>query len=526
MADERPRHRPRRALLITADRYTDPKLHGLRSPAQDAASLSAVLSDPAVGDFTVSTMENRPAHEIMAALEDHFADARSTDVLLVHFSCHGWKDESGRLFFATTATRLDRPNSTAVPASYLSEQVAQCPSRNIVVLLDCCYSGAFSRGLLHRGGGAVDPAGGLGGSGRAVICSSSALEYSFEVADGRLSQVPAASDAAPSSLFTGAVVRGLRTGDADLNGDGLVSIDELYEYAYEATVAATPHQNPTKYLDVQGELVIARSPRGPRPASLPPDLLSAATSPLADVRGGAVEALRRLARAGDALGRTACEQLEAMTDDDSRDVSSRARAALRDVDLHLGGSTGPRPAGNAPGGAPGGAAPASGTWPPFAPAPHAAPPPAAMPPPRGSAPEPGRPPGLGLFAACYFMPFFSSLFLLLVRDREARYHAWQCALIDAFDAAFMIGGVIVGAVYSGVRYGSDPVPQNDPGLNGFMVAFLLLPLVLRLYCLASLARRRRPRITGLGRVAESFAYRGRFAQHHDEVGVAHRAEAA
>jgi hypothetical protein len=369
-----------------------------------------------------------------------------------------------------------------------------------------------------------------------VICSSSALEYSFEVTDGRLSQVPAASEAAPSSLFTGAVVRGLRTGDADLNGDGLVSIDELYEYAYEATVAATPHQNPTKYLDVQGELVIARSPRGPRPASLPPDLLSAATSPLADVRGGAVEALRRLARAGDALGRTACEQLAAMTDDDSRDVSSRARAALQDVDLHLGRSGDPRPAGNAPSGAssafpqhsalpgtapsglpqhgalPGGAAAAPGIRPPFPAARHAIPP-SGMP--SGQAPgseAAGRPPRLGLFAACYFLPFFSSLVLLVVRDREARYHAWQCALIDAFDAVFMIAGVIAGAVYSGVRYGGDPVPQDDPGLNGFVVAFLLLPLVLRLYCLASLARRRRPRIAGLGRAAEGFAYRGRFRQ--------------
>ncbi|WP_404800543.1 hypothetical protein [Actinomadura montaniterrae] len=78
-------------------------MHGLRSPAQDAAGLSAVLSDPAVGDFAVATMANGPAHEIIGALEDHFADARPTDVLLVHFSCHGWKDESGRLLFATTA---------------------------------------------------------------------------------------------------------------------------------------------------------------------------------------------------------------------------------------------------------------------------------------------------------------------------------------------------------------------------------------------------------------------------------------
>ncbi|MDL4816266.1 caspase, EACC1-associated type [Actinomadura opuntiae] len=509
MADARAEHRPRRALLITADRYADPKLHRLRSPAQDAAGLSAVLSDPAVGDFSVATVCNRPAHEIMGALEDLFADARPADVLLVHFSCHGWKDESGRLFFATTPTRLDRPNSTAVPASYLSEQIAQCRSRNIVVLLDCCYSGAFSRGLLHRGGGAVDVTGPLGGSGRAVICSSSALEYSFEVTDGLLSQAPASADAAPSSIFTGAVVRGLRTGDADLNGDGLVSIDELYEYAYDATVAATPHQTPTKYLDVQGELMIARSPRGPRPATLPPDLLAAATSPLADVRGVAVEALRRLARAGGALGRPAYERLVAMADDDSREVSSRAQAAIRDVDLHLGRSDAfPVPgASRGPSTLPAsGVADTSGAGSP----PFASPAPPAPPPPRrpSTAESPLSPaPRLGVAAACYFMPFFSSLFLLLVRDREARYHAWQCALIDAFDMVFLLVGSIIGAAYSGVRYGADPIPQSDPGLTGFTLVFLLLPPVLRAFCLVSLARRRRPRITGLGRVAERLVYR-------------------
>src|SRR5262245_66552233 len=92
----------RSALIVAADTYQDPQLAQLRAPGRDADELAAVLRDPAIGDFDVRISMNQRHYEIRVALEDFFADRRPGDLLLLHFSCHGIKDESGRLFFAAT----------------------------------------------------------------------------------------------------------------------------------------------------------------------------------------------------------------------------------------------------------------------------------------------------------------------------------------------------------------------------------------------------------------------------------------
>ena len=137
-------------------------------------------------------------------------------------------------------------------------------------------------------------------------------------------------DVSPS-VFTSALVTGLESGDADRDQDGLVALDELYDYVYEKVRAATPNQTPGKWtFGVEGELVIARRSRPvTTPSPLPDELRDAITSPLAPVRAVAVGELTRLlggTHAGLSLGaRLALRQL---TNDDSRTVATSAAAAL------------------------------------------------------------------------------------------------------------------------------------------------------------------------------------------------------
>jgi hypothetical protein len=63
---------------------------------------------------------NAPTHEINLAVEEFFADRRPDDLLLVHFSCHGVKDEDGDLYFATSNTMLRRLGATAVGADFVN----------------------------------------------------------------------------------------------------------------------------------------------------------------------------------------------------------------------------------------------------------------------------------------------------------------------------------------------------------------------------------------------------------------------
>src|SRR6478752_8331900 len=117
--------------------------------------------------------------------------------------------------------------------------------------------------------------------------SSSAVQYAFE--GTRLADQ---QEVAPS-LFTGAVVEGIRTGEADLDADGFVSLGELYEYVYQNVVAQSPHQTPSKWeYGLEGDLVISRSPRQRlKPAALPDELVQIIHHPYPVARRGAVEEL-------------------------------------------------------------------------------------------------------------------------------------------------------------------------------------------------------------------------------------------
>ena len=259
-----------------------------------------MLSDPAIGGFEVTSVVNRPAHEVALAVEDFFSDRAADDLLLVHFSCHGVKDESGELYFAMPDTRLRRLAATGVSAAFVNRQMVRSRSRRVVLFLDCCYAGAFERGLVHRSEGGVGVESQLGGRGRAVVTASSALEYAFE--GDVLTDSPSADES--PSIFTRALVSGLESGDADRDQDGLISLDELYDHIYDSVRASTPHQTPGKWVfGVEGELVIARSGRPvsraiPRPA--PPIALPSppATPPPSRPAKVVHPVMRRLVAAG------------------------------------------------------------------------------------------------------------------------------------------------------------------------------------------------------------------------------------
>ena len=130
------------------------------------------------------------------------------------------------------------------------------------------------------------------------------------------------------SVFTSALIRGLETGDADRDHDGLISFDDLYDYVYDEVLRSTPGQTPSKSVPkMEGRLYIARSRR---PAQLPAPLLEATESPLSRVREGAVTELERLLGGSHrGLSAAALAALVKLAEtDDSLRVRQAATAAL------------------------------------------------------------------------------------------------------------------------------------------------------------------------------------------------------
>ncbi len=278
------------------------------------------------------------------ALESFFTRARPDDLLLLHLSLHGWKDLRNRLYFVMRDTERDLPGATAVAADVVGAWMGESRSRSIVVLLDCCYSGAFAMNARRRDGGTptVDIAEPLAGNGRIVLTASTALQYSHEAAqDVRYSRAPA-----EPSVFTSAVVQGLRDGSADLDGDGLVSVHELYDYVHERVRQRVAGQTPTLSVDgAQGTIYLARSPRHGDVDRLA-EMRAAVLDVQAWKRIGSLHLVERLLGSVRESTRDAARAaLLGLIADEDREVAQRARAlwherGLGDIDT----ARAPRPA--------------------------------------------------------------------------------------------------------------------------------------------------------------------------------------
>ena len=316
----------RLALVVATGTYTDPGLRRLRAPAQDAADLAQVLADPGIGGFAVTTVIDQPAQQIRLAVED-FLDGRGTgDLLLVYLSCHGLLDARRRLYFAATDTRKDRLGATGVEAAWVLDQLEHCRARRQVLILDSCFSGAFAHGAKGEADlGLRDRFLGQG-RGRVVLTASAATEYSFE------GDPTNAAATAAGSVFTAALVQGLRTGAADTDRDGHVFVDDAYAYVFDQVQAAGAAQTPQRWLyGAEGKILLARSPAGPAitPAPLPESLRAGLDSPHPGIRIGAVTELGEWLTGDDpARAATARRHLREVADTDIPRVAVAARTLL------------------------------------------------------------------------------------------------------------------------------------------------------------------------------------------------------
>ncbi|NET46146.1 GUN4 domain-containing protein [Okeania sp. SIO2B3] len=229
------------ALLIGVSEYL-PEFPALPSAVKDVEAMKEVLGNSEMGGFDeITVLKNSNRQQIEEAIYDLFADRNKDDVLLFYFSGHGVKSREGNLFLATPKTRKGQRGivtPTAVGASVLQSHMNDSFSQRLVVILDCCYSGAFTKGMTAKGDENIDIQAELGGKGRAILMSSSAVQSSFE------------SEGSELSIYTKYLVEGIKTGAADTDNNGKISADELHQYVsekvHEESPAMTPQFAPVK----------------------------------------------------------------------------------------------------------------------------------------------------------------------------------------------------------------------------------------------------------------------------------------
>jgi hypothetical protein len=257
----------RLALIIGNSCYDDSGLARLPAPDADVLALAEVLRDPSIGGFhEVQPLVNETFFRTRRAIARFFAGRKSDDLLLLYFSGHGVRDAHGILHLAVRDTERDLLGATAIESSFITGCMDRCTSKRLVLVLDCCHSGAFSYGAKAAAGESVGTAAAFEGIGRGriVLTATDATQYAWE------GDTPIGTP--QPSVFTRHLTSGLRTGAADRDRDGLVTIDELYDYVHDQVLNETTKQVPGKWVFKQeGKLVIARSPAARRPEPpLPP----------------------------------------------------------------------------------------------------------------------------------------------------------------------------------------------------------------------------------------------------------------
>lgn len=323
------------ALIVANTEYTDPSLAKLSAPGKDAESFARVLKDKDIGAFDdVKVILNQPEPVAREAIDEFFDQKKSDDLLLFYFSGHGLRDDIGTLYLAARNTNHLKLRVTGIKSDFIREAMDASRSRKQVIILDCCNSGAFAQGTKAVVGGSAGTASAFEGTGfgRIVLTASDATQFAWE-GEKVIGETQ-------NSLFTHYLVKGLE-GEADLDSNGQITVDELYDYACDQISKHTSKQTPGKWSYKQhGEIVLRQFTRleDVSLGMLPPEVEEAINDPRTFVRGSAVEQLEKLLH-GKNLGvaRSAHEALEKMaTEDDSHTVQQSALRALKGASLQVG----------------------------------------------------------------------------------------------------------------------------------------------------------------------------------------------
>jgi hypothetical protein len=193
--------------------------------------------------------ENVNLENVKASIEKLY-EAKAHDHVLIYFAGHGILTDELDYFLAMHNMDFDNPGINGLSYDYLENEIAELHSRNRTVFLDACHSGeidkeessiassiAASNSAVKinevRGAQQVESSMDSkqlsdlvnntfsdlrNNSGATILASAGGSEFAFEGGEWE------------NGVFTYCVLKGIKEGLADLNGDGITTISELQRY--------------------------------------------------------------------------------------------------------------------------------------------------------------------------------------------------------------------------------------------------------------------------------------------------------
>ena len=250
------------ALVVGIAGYQDPGVRKLLYSERDAQDIFDVLISPEGGNFhrenvhlligAKATLANM-RHELEVWLPSQSKDG---DRVLIYFAGHGGLFE-GHGYLAPYDYNPSRVKQTGYPMDDLGATIAgKIRAKDKILLTDSCHSGAIRPEDLQD-------------INHTLIDLDKSL-FSFTASRDREASYESEQWGGGHGIFTYFVVKGLE-GEADENGDGIVTADELYDYVYRNVRQDTQgRQNPT---DGQGSfdpnMLLAFVPSRAKPGAPP-----------------------------------------------------------------------------------------------------------------------------------------------------------------------------------------------------------------------------------------------------------------
>lgn len=187
--------------------------------------------------------------------------AGKDDMVILYFAGHGATErdvmspdgDGLEKYLLPHGADLNDLYASALPMREIQHVFNRIRSERLVFIVDSCYSGASAGRTVSLAGLRANLSDAFleritSGKGRVILSASGANEVSEE------------NETLGHGIFTYYLLEGLR-GEADADGDGLVTVDEAYGYVSRHVPEATgQEQHPVKKGSVEGRLVIGIRP--------------------------------------------------------------------------------------------------------------------------------------------------------------------------------------------------------------------------------------------------------------------------
>lgn len=211
-------------------------------------ALATTLLDPDIGNFDfIEDLVDRPAYEILAHLEGLFKYRKPYDLIFVYYAGLGFINGDGQVYLAAVDTDPKSLADTAIPAAVLNGWMDNSFSRQQNLILDNQFVSVNGSGELAMMAEAQDPVEAFRGKGYWRLLLSSSVNAS----PIREDETVLANSL--SSSMSDLIIRGLETGDADINKDGLIGLRDLYLYLKEEMQRRGMSQKPNLYAFLEKE---------------------------------------------------------------------------------------------------------------------------------------------------------------------------------------------------------------------------------------------------------------------------------